>query len=80
MLMDVQLDVLVWQFAQRLVVIGCVGGRPVAVVPLWQLAQLPVTLEWLNEAGLHAVVVWQVLHSADVAKCVAGLPVALVPL
>ena len=54
---------------------------PVAVVPLWHVAQLPaVTPLWLNVAGIHAVVRWQVSQLCVVGMCVAGLPRAVVPL
>jgi hypothetical protein len=54
---------------------------PVALVPLWQLKQLPTTPSWLKPvAGVHAEVPWQLLHSALVAMWVGGLPVAPVPL
>jgi hypothetical protein len=35
--------VLLWQVSHAALVATCVDGLPVAVVPLWQLAQLPVT-------------------------------------
>lgn len=76
MLIDVQFVVERWQFEQTLVVPGCMADLPVAVVPLWQLWQLPVTPVWLKVAGNHAVVLWQLLHSAVVGTCVAGFPVA----
>ena len=69
-----------WQSSHIVLVEMCVADLPVAVVPLWQLAHVPVTLEWLKVAGVHAVVWWQVPHSAEVWMWVAGLPVALVPL
>ena len=53
---------------------------PDAVVPLWQLAQVPVTLAWLKLAGVQPPVWWQSLHSPLVGTCDAGLPVAVVPL
>jgi hypothetical protein len=54
---------------------------PFAVVPLWQVAQVPgATPVWLNVAGIQAVVRWQTSHDAVVAMCVAGLPFAVVPL
>ena len=53
---------------------------PVAVVPLWQLEQPPLTLVWLKLAGVQALVEWQSLHCAVVRICVAVLPVAEVPL
>ena len=65
-----------WQFSQTVVVCGCVADRPVAVVPLWQLAQLPVMLLCENRAGSQALVEWQSEHCAVVGMCVAGLPVA----
>jgi len=58
----------------------CVGDLPGAVVPLWQLAQVPVTAEWSKWAGLQAVVPWQLAQSAVVARWVGGLPVEVVPL
>ncbi len=58
----------------------CEAPLPVALVPLWQLKQLPVMLEWSKPvAGLQAVVQWQLPHSALVGTCVAGLPAAVVP-
>lgn len=44
-----------WQLSQLVVVAMCEADRPVALVPLWQLAQFPLTLAWLKLAGLHAV-------------------------
>ena len=70
----------VWQSSQTELVVMWVADLPVAVVPLWQLAQVPVTLEWLKFAGVQAVVEWQVEHSAVVGIWVAVLPVALEPL
>ena len=59
----------------------CVVGLPVAVVPLWQVAQVPgATPVWLNVAGVQALVLWQVSHAWVVGMCVVGLPVAVVPL
>ena len=57
-----------------------VFGLPVAVVPLWQLEQVPVTALWSKVAGVQALVVWQALHWAEVVTWVFGLPVAEVPL
>jgi hypothetical protein len=40
---------------------------PVALVPLWQVAQVPgVTLLWPDVAGFQPVVLWQVSHEAVV--------------
>ena len=58
-----------------------VAVLPRAVVPLWQVAQVPgVTPVWLKVAGVQAVVRWQVSHDAVVGTCVAVLPRAVVPL
>ena len=73
--------VVAWQAEQVLDVGMCVAFLPVAVVPLWQLTQLPVMPLWSKAlAGIHAMVVWQALHSCAVERCVADLPVAMVPL
>ena len=50
-------------------------GLPSALLPLWQVAQLPAaTPAWLKVAVAQDVVeLWQVLHWAVVAICVAGL-------
>ena len=70
-----------WQASQDCVVGRWFDGLPVAVVPLWQVAQLPaVTPLWLNVAGSHAVVRWQASQDCVVGIWFAGLPVALVPL
>jgi hypothetical protein len=59
----------------------CVVGLPVAVVPLWQVAQEPgPTPAWLNMAGVQALVLWQLSQAAVVAICVLGLPLAILPL
>ena len=56
-------------------------GLPVAVVPLWQVEQVPgATPVWLNVAGDHALVLWQVSQALEVGMCVAGLPLAILPL
>ena len=52
-----------------------------AVVPLWQLAQVPCTWVWSTRAaGANALVAWQFSHSWVVAMCAAFWPVAIVPL
>jgi hypothetical protein len=82
---------MVWQLPQVLAVIGAVlcalapaVGLPVALTPLWQVAQLlPLEiLPWANEVGFHADVLWQLSHCAYpvVGMCVVFLPVALTPL
>ena len=61
-------DVVVWQVSQAAVVGRWVEGLPVAVVPLWQVAQVPgAAPEWLNRAPENDVVLWQVSHAAVVA-------------
>lgn len=69
-----------WQSSQLLLVAMWVAGLPVAVVPLWQLKQVPVTLLWSKLATVQLEVLWQVSQEALVAMWVAGLPVAVVPL
>ena len=54
---------------------------PVAVVPLWQLPQLPgVTPVWLKVAPAQLDVLWHASQEAVVDTWPAGLPVAVVPL
>ena len=54
---------------------------PVAVVPLWHVAQVPgATPVWLKVAGVQPLVRWQVSHDAVVGTWLAFLPVAVVPL
>jgi hypothetical protein len=40
----------------------CAAFLPVAVVPLWQLTQLPVTPVWSKRAGVHAFGEWHESH------------------
>jgi len=52
-----------------------------AVVPLWQELQVPVTWAWSTRtAGCHVLVVWQLSQLVSVEMCEEPLPVALVPL
>jgi len=52
-----------------------------ALVPLWQLVQLPAaTLAWLNFAGVQALVLWQLSQGVVVAIWPAGFPLDLLPL
>ena len=56
-------------------------GLPLAVVPLWQVAQLPGdTPVWLKVAGVHAVVRWHTSHCWLVGTWLLGLPLAVLPL
>ena len=71
----------VWQLSHARVVTKCPVDLPVAVEPLWQVAQVPGAIElWLKVAGSHAVVLWQESHEAVVGMWVLGLPVAVLPL
>jgi hypothetical protein len=61
--------VLVWQLLHWSVPVGMCGGvvMPVAVVPLWQLAQLVSVAAWVKTAPDQLVVLlWQVAQSAVV--------------
>ncbi len=59
----------------------CVGGLPLALVPLWQLAQLPSTSAWSTRStGLQVEVLWQASQALLVLTCCGFLPVAWVPL
>jgi hypothetical protein len=70
-----------WQLSHACAVGTCVVGLPVAVVPLWQVAQVPgATPVCVKVAGVQALVLWQLSHAAVVGRCVVGLPVAVVPL
>ncbi|RLA34221.1 MAG: hypothetical protein DRR15_09300 [Gammaproteobacteria bacterium] len=70
---------MLWQSSQTLVVCGCAGFLPVASVPLWQLAQLPLIFTWSKFAGNHATVLWQSSQLLPLAICVGCLPVAVTP-
>jgi hypothetical protein len=55
-------------------------GLPVAVLPLWQVMQVPrATPAWLNPAGTHATVLWQLSQDEVVAIWFAGFPGATNP-
>ena len=59
----------------------CVADLPSALVPLWQLEQVPSTALWLTvRTGDQAVLVWQSSQTEVVAMWLADLPVAVVPL
>jgi hypothetical protein len=72
--------VVVWHSSHWIDVTKCVGGFPVAEVPLWQDEQLPETEAWSKLVESQLPVVWQSSHGAEVAICVDPLPVAVVPL
>lgn len=76
----VHADVL-WQESQDAVVGIWVAGLPFALLPLWQVEQVPAaTLVWLKVAGSQAVVLWQVSQDAVVGIWLDGLPFAVEPL
>jgi len=52
---------------------------PVAITPLWQLAQGPLTTLWSIRACAKRVVVWQVSQLTVVGMCVLDFPEALMP-
>jgi hypothetical protein len=59
--------VVVWHASHERVVTKWPVGLPLALVPLWQEAQVPATTPvWLNVAGSQAVVRWQLSHEAVV--------------
>jgi hypothetical protein len=64
-----------WQLSQLVVVVMCWAPLPVALVPLWQLKQLPVMPLWSKLAGSQAAVVWQFWQLLSVTGWFAGLPV-----
>jgi hypothetical protein len=70
----------VWQASHVLLLAMCVAFFPVALVPLWQLAQFVVMPVWSNFAGFHALGLWQSSHVLLLAMCPVFLPVAIVPL
>ena len=59
--------VLLWQVSQAAVVTMCVVGLPVAVRPLWQVAQPEVMPVWSMRAPANdTVLLWQVSQAAVV--------------
>src|SRR5581483_6772201 len=66
--------VLRWQVSHGAVVAMWLAGLPVAVVPLWQEAQLLVMPLWSMRAPENVnVLLWQVSHGAVVTMWFAGL-------
>jgi hypothetical protein len=56
--------VVAWQDSQLVDVVRWLAPLPVALVPLWQLAQ-PLTMPLcVKVVGVHALVTWQEPHSA----------------
>ena len=50
------------------------------MLPLWQLAQFPITPEWSNLAPLQLIVLWQSAQSFEAGGCPGDLPGAATPL
>jgi hypothetical protein len=74
-------NVVWWQVSQGDDVMMCRAGRPSALLPLWQLAHVPVRLRWSTRAPANILeLLWQVSHGAVVAICFAGFPMATEPL
>ena len=76
-------DPVLWQVVQLAVVGTCLALLPVAVVPLWQLAQsvLAVKVLWSTLAPVHTLVdLWQVSQAALVTTWLLDLVEAMVPL
>lgn len=71
---------LVWQLSHALVEAMWLAPLPVAVDPLWQPEQLPVTPACEKSAGVQAFVRWQSEHWAVVGTWLLGLPGAIEPL
>ncbi|OIN93538.1 MAG: hypothetical protein AUJ20_03750 [Comamonadaceae bacterium CG1_02_60_18] len=72
-----------WQLAQLSVVLMCVAFLPVALLPLWQLAQLVALVKvlWSALAPLQVEVdLWQLSQPAVVWIWLLFLPVAVLPL
>ncbi|MBT9540746.1 hypothetical protein [Thiobacillus sp.] len=56
-------------------------GFPLAVVPLWQVEQVPgATPVWLKVAGVQPDTRWQLSQAWVVGMWLVGLPLAVVPL
>ena len=69
-----------WQVSQVAVVAMWLVDFPLAVVPLWQVAQPVAMPVWFMVAAVNEVVfLWQESHDAVVGICDAGLPLAVLP-
>ncbi len=53
---------------------------PGAVLPLWQLKQLPVMPAWSKRAFANVTVVWHVSQAFELGRWFGGLPGAALPL
>jgi hypothetical protein len=72
--------VVVWQSSQVFALMTWLACLPVAVVPLWQVAQAAVTLAWSKRAGVHAGGVWQSSQVFALMMWLELFPVAVEPL
>ena len=74
---------MLWQplASQDAFVVGWSRGLPLAMTPLWHVAQVPGAIPvWVNVAGSQAVVRWQASQDCVVGTWFVGLPRAVVPL
>jgi hypothetical protein len=68
----------VWQVSHVVPLAMWLLPLPGAVVPLWQLTQLPETCKWSTRSrGDQAPVPWQLSQLLLVATWVVGLPMPL---
>ena len=73
-------DTVAWQALHSPLVGMWLTPLPVALVPSWQPAQVPVTWVWSTRvAGFQVATAWQDSHVLLLAMCVVDLPVALTP-
>jgi hypothetical protein len=56
------------------------AGFPVARVPLWQFAHVPVAAPWSKFTFVQFDVLWQLSQDEAVGRCDADRPVAVLPL
>ncbi len=67
-----------WQTPQSAAAGIWLAGRPSAVEPLWQEAQVPSTWVWSTvTGGFHTSTEWHAWHESLVAICVLAFPVAV---
>ncbi len=70
-----------WQSSQVLLDGMWLPGLPVAVTPLWQVKQAPVTALWSTRVtGDQVRVLWQLSQELALGIWFPGLPVAVEPL
>lgn len=69
-----------WHRSQEVLVGRWPAGFPVAVLPLWQVAQPVETLGWRKSTFDQLAALWHVAQSACTGMCEADLPCAIAPL